>query len=265
MKTDLVKHAISGDKKALEELIISVKDKIYNLSIRYLWHPQNAEDATQEILIKIITNLSTFEGKSLFSTWCFRVAVNYLLNLKRSKAEQNITFSDFSNQLKEGLDRPSYSGADVAILEEEVKTGCTLGMLLCLSPELRIAFIIGAVFDLNGKEASQILDVTPETYRKRLSRAKESLEYFMNSNCGLVNKSKPCRCEKRIPYAIDTKRIDPGHLLVAGKVSEYNAQMEELHDAAGIFKSHPDFKASPNVLENIFNLLTSNRYSILKD
>ena len=47
MQTGL-KPAISGDRKALEELIVSVKDKIYNLSIRYLWHPQNAEDATRK-------------------------------------------------------------------------------------------------------------------------------------------------------------------------------------------------------------------------
>jgi RNA polymerase sigma factor (sigma-70 family) len=265
MQTNLVKLAISGDRKALEELISSVKDKIYNLSIRYLWHPQNAEDATQEILIKIITNLSTFKGESLFSTWCFRIAVNYLLNLKRNKTEQNITFSEFSNQLKEGLDRPSYSGADSGILEEEVKTGCTLGMLLCLSPEFRIAFILNTVFNLNSKEASQIMDIKPETFRKRLSRAKESVEHFMQANCGLINKSKPCRCGKRIPHAIETNRIDPQNLLFAGKIKDYNAQMEELHDVAGIYKSHPDFKTPAYLLKNIYTLLTSNRYTILKD
>jgi RNA polymerase sigma factor (sigma-70 family) len=264
MQTDRVKLAISGDKKALEELIASVKDKIYNLSLRYLWNPQNAEDATQEILIRVITNLSTFEARSLFSTWCFRIAVNYLLNLKRDKADQ-ITFSDFSSELRKGLDRPTYTGADTSILEEEVKTGCTLGMLLCLSPELRIAFILGTVFGLNSKEASLILEVTQETYRKRLSRARESLEYFMHSNCGLIQRSSPCRCKKRIPYAIETKRIDPANLLFAGKVNEYNAQMEELHDAAGIFRNHPNFATSPNMLKNIFDLLTSSRYTILKD
>ena len=64
MEMDLIKQAINGNKNALEHLIASVKDKIYNLSIRYLWNPMDAEDATQEILIKVITNLSTFEGKS---------------------------------------------------------------------------------------------------------------------------------------------------------------------------------------------------------
>jgi RNA polymerase sigma factor (sigma-70 family) len=265
METELIKQATSGDKKALEELIVSVKDKIYNLCLRYLWHPQDAEDATQEILIRIITNLSTFEGKSLFSTWCFRIGVNYLLNSKREKKIQNLTFTDFSNELKEGLDRPGYSGADSLLLEEEVKTGCTMGMLLCLSPELRIAFILDIVFNLNSKEAAVILDISPETFRKRLSRARESMEHFMQANCGLVNKARACRCNKRIPIAVETKRVDPRYLLFAGKIGEYNSQMEELHDTAGIFKSHPNFETSPGMLKNILNLVTSSRYTILKD
>jgi RNA polymerase sigma factor (sigma-70 family) len=265
MEKEQVKQAIGGDKKALEELILSVKDKIYNLSLRYLWHPQDAEDATQEILIRVITNLSTFEGKSLFSTWCFRVAVNYLLNSKRNKKEHNITFSDFSDQLAKGLDQPGYTGADTVLLEEEVKTGCTLGMLLCLSPELRLAFILDTVFHLNSNEAALILEMSAETFRKRLSRARESMQRFMNGNCGLVNKSRPCRCNKRIPHAIETKRVDPKYLLFSGKVGDYNSQMEELHDVAGIFNAHPGFKAPEAVLKNIFALLESNRYTILRD
>jgi RNA polymerase sigma factor (sigma-70 family) len=265
METNLVKRAMHGDRKALEELVISVKDKIYNLSLRYLWHPQNAEDATQEILIRIITNLSTFEGKSLFSTWCFRIGVNYLLNLKRDKTKHSISFSDFSNELREGLDRPAYTGTDSAILEQEVKNGCTLGMLLCLTPELRIAFILDHVFELSSKEASTIVNVTPEAYRKRLSRAKESMEHFMHANCGLVNKAKACRCKKRISYAIEKRRIDPGHLLFVDKLKTYNNEMEELHHVADIYKSHPDFNATPALLENIFSLLRSDQYGILRD
>src|SRR5688500_18552846 len=109
-------------------------------------------------------------------------------------------------------------------------------MLLCLSPELRMAFILGTVLNLNSNEASQMLEITPESFRKRLSRGKESLEHFMNSHCGLINESRPCRCGKRIPYALDAKRIDSRYLLFVSKTNEYNRQMEELHDAAGIFK-----------------------------
>ena len=65
----LVDCALSGDTKALEELLVSVQDMIYNLSLRMLGNPCDAEDASQEIFIRIITRLSTFKKESAFSTW----------------------------------------------------------------------------------------------------------------------------------------------------------------------------------------------------
>jgi RNA polymerase sigma factor (sigma-70 family) len=52
-----------------------------------LHHPQDAEDATQEILIKVLTRLSSFEGRSSFRTWLYRIVVNHVLNMKRGQEE----------------------------------------------------------------------------------------------------------------------------------------------------------------------------------
>ena len=75
----LVEAAKEGDKKALETLILKIQDKIYGLALRMLYNPSDAEDASQEILLKIITHLGTFRGESAFTTWMYRVAVNHLL------------------------------------------------------------------------------------------------------------------------------------------------------------------------------------------
>lgn len=64
----LADRAIGGDKKALEELLVGVQDMVYNLSLRMLGSPQDAEDASQEIYIRIITGLSSFRKESAFST-----------------------------------------------------------------------------------------------------------------------------------------------------------------------------------------------------
>ena len=74
----LVAQAASGDKEALEVLIADVQDMIFNLSLRMLGTFADAEDATQDILLKIITHLSSFRGESSLTTWVFRIAVNYL-------------------------------------------------------------------------------------------------------------------------------------------------------------------------------------------
>ena len=73
-----VDKATAGDKKALETLVAGVQDMVFNLSLRMLGTFADAEDATQDILLKMITHLSTFRGESAFTTWVFRIAVNHL-------------------------------------------------------------------------------------------------------------------------------------------------------------------------------------------
>ena len=70
---DAVEKAVSGDRKALEELLTGIQDPVFHLSLRMLGSIPDAEDATQEILLKVMTHLSSFRGESAFTTW----AVSY--------------------------------------------------------------------------------------------------------------------------------------------------------------------------------------------
>ena len=65
----LVRRANTGDQESLEKIVLAIKDYVYNLSLKMLLFPEDAKDATQEILVKVITHLSTFNHKSKFSTW----------------------------------------------------------------------------------------------------------------------------------------------------------------------------------------------------
>jgi RNA polymerase sigma factor (sigma-70 family) len=84
---NLLISARSGDRKALEDLVHRHQGWIFNIALRMLYHPQDAEDATQEILVKILTRLASFEGRSSFRTWLYRIVVNHLLNVRRSRVE----------------------------------------------------------------------------------------------------------------------------------------------------------------------------------
>jgi len=89
-KTDeiLINSAVDGDRKSLEELILRHQAWIYNVAIRMVFYPDEAQDVTQEILIKIVTKLSTFKGNSSFRTWVYRIVVNHVLNMKLSVGEK---------------------------------------------------------------------------------------------------------------------------------------------------------------------------------
>src|SRR5438552_6970389 len=84
---ELVEQAKNGDRAALEKLVLRHQAWIYNIAVRMVFRPQDAEEVTQEVLVKIITKLGTFNGESSFRTWLYRIAANHVLNMKRRNAE----------------------------------------------------------------------------------------------------------------------------------------------------------------------------------
>jgi RNA polymerase sigma factor (sigma-70 family) len=258
---ELVRSVLEGRKEALEELVKGIEKNIFNLSLRFLWSKEDAEDATQEILIKVITNLSKFEGKSKFTTWVYRISVNHLLNLKKNKLEQHLSFPLFGADLENGFRSPAYEAADKDLLAEEVKIGCTLGMLICLDRNHRVAYILGEVFELNSNEAADVLEISPENFRKRLSNARNQLQQFMQSYCGLVRKDNACRCNKRINYAIDTGKVrkDKQNFVNAEILSSSKTEMENLYTTSVIFKSHPHYPMNRDKSAELLSVLSEKR------
>jgi RNA polymerase sigma factor (sigma-70 family) len=247
----LAARARNGDRDALESLVVALKDDVYGLALRMLWHPQDAEDATQEILVRVVTRLATFRGESAFRTWVFRVAANHLLNARRGRAEVPISFDQFAGELGRGLaDRAP--GPDSRLLEEEVKIGCTTGMLLCLDRDHRLAYVLGEIVGLDSGAAAVALDIEPAAFRKRLQRSRERLQQFMAGHCGLLNASAPCRCAKRIDGAIAAGRVDPRRLLFATHaVRRAVERLDELRDAASVYRSHPDYAAPDGLVARV--------------
>lgn len=194
--SNLVFDSLNGSKESLETLVHRHQTFIYNIVWKMVLNPQNAEDITQDILIKVITKLATFNNKSQFRTWLYRIVVNHVLNIKKQFRE--LQFTDFNTVSSVLNDLPDNDESEESEnTTEDVKISCTAGMLLCLDREQRIIFILGAIFSIKSKLGADILQITPENFRQKLSRARKDLHSFMDGNCGLVNKSNPCRCPKK--------------------------------------------------------------------
>ena len=258
---EILEHAVarakSGDRAAFESVVRAVQKDIYNLAIRFLWHPQDAEDATQEILIRVLTGLGGFRGESGFRTWVYRVACNALLTLRKQRMEQqSLSFEQFDKDLAHGLsDAPLRIEDDASerLLLEEVKIGCTLAMLQCLDRDHRLAYILGEIMELDHIQAAEALETTPAAFRKRLSRARASIISFMKSHCGLISPTNACRCHRRVSTAIELGRMDPAHLLFATSQQQAKRfpqvlveirQLEETRRAAALYRSHPEARTS---------------------
>ena len=248
------KKAVEGDKVALNALLENIQHYIYNICIKILFHPDNAKDATQEILIKIVTHLSSFNFESHFSTWTYRIATNYLLNLLDKQKRQQMNFDIFAKDLAEGHNHYyNANNAEKKLLVEEVKIGCSTGMLQCLDTESRITYVVGEILEFNSTEGAYIQDITPDTFRKRLSRAREKINEFTKQNCGLVNPQNNCRCHKKVDDAIIKNRINPNNLLFASK--ELITSIAEVETATGLIQSNPNYEYPKQRLNEIKKIL----------
>lgn len=270
----LVARAVDGDQAALEAVIRLLRDPLYRLALRMVWRPADAEDATQEILIRVLTRLASWRGEASLLTWAYRIGVNYLLNLRRHTPQEanGLSLEQFRADLADGLAGDDYAGPDAGLLAEEVRLSCSQAVLQCLERGERVAFVLGEIFELTSSEAAWILDVTPAAYRKRLERARRRIQAFMTSTCGIVNPSAFCRCARRVAKAVTIGRIDPRRPALVNHavsrpgrdVTEAAAQLHRLHDAAAVLRAHPDYAAPRERTEAVLGLLRSGRFPLLE-
>ena len=262
----LVDKANSGDSKALELLLIEVKDFVYNLSLKMLLFPEDAKDATQEILIKVITQLSTFNNQSQFKTWVYRVAVNYLLTQKKKRSKEfAMNFNDYADLIDSGHSREvkySKNEGELLLLEEGVKVSCTQGLLLCLNEMDRVVYILSEIFDFSSIEGADILSITSANFRKKLSRSRNKIRSFLNNKCGLANPKNPCRCTKKIDFLISQKIVNPNKLRFAelsNRSIDLISKIDDLEKSVAIYRSVPAVQSPVVILKEIKRIFNINQ------
>jgi RNA polymerase sigma factor (sigma-70 family) len=214
----LARRAAEGDRAALSELVREIQHPMYRLALRFLGDPDDAQDACQEILIRIVTRLGTFEGRSRFSTWAYTVAVRSLLRTRRRLYESSVQGAEqYAAALDAGLGDvdPTVEEAEYRLLSEEVRISCTYGMLLCLPRAQRAAYLLADVLGLTDGEGAEILDCSREAFRQRVSRARRTLRFVIDNRCGLVDLNSPCRCGRQIAAAEAGGVIDRARLPLA--------------------------------------------------
>ena len=266
----LIKSALAGDRKSLEDLVYRHQAWIYNIALRMVFFPQEAEDVTQEVLIKMLTKLSTFRGESSFRTWLYRIVVNHVLNMKKSLGEKkhNDNFDDYWRAIENtpDMDLPhqgTYS-VEMETIVNEVKVSCMSGMLLCLDREQRLIYILGVIFQVTDKIGAEIMDITRDNFRQRLSRARKQMFNFMHDKCGLMDKKNPCSCEKKTKALVECGYVNPNNLLfninyvhsvdkaAEGKSERFDELMDERSQK--LFRENP-FQDPPDFVKTLREIL----------
>ena len=272
---ELIKKAINGSKKALNDLIIIHEPFIYNVAWKFTADQNEASDITQEVLIKVVTKLSTFKAESSFITWLYKIVFNEFMQTKRRPMEETWdNFEDFANKLN-AIPSPelSYEEEQENLLRTKTaKTRCMSGMLMCLTREQRLIYLLGDVFNIDHNLGADIFEISKDNFRKKLSRTRKDFHSFMNQQCGLVNTDNPCRCSKKGKAMEAAGRMQTNAKLFDSK---YSATILEYAESVGdevsdlidrkyieFFQAHPTKKEfnKETVINELINDSNYNQY-----
>ena len=215
---DLARRAADGDREALSALVREIQQPMYRLTLRFLGNPDDAQDATQEILIRIVTRLGTFEGRSKFTTWAYIVAVRSLLRTRKRFAETAVQGpEEFAAALDAGMGDidPTIDEVEYRLLCEEVRISCTYGMLLCLARHSRAAYLLADVLGLTDADGAEILDCTARDVPPAGVAGAAHAAPGDRQPVRLVDPANPCRCGRQIASSEDAGILDRSHLSLA--------------------------------------------------
>jgi len=172
---DLLRGVLGGDRKAFETLVGRYQSKVYRLAMGLTHNAQDAEEILQEVFLKVYQNLAEFEGKSAFSSWLYRIALNTTyMKLRERRGTNLVSLDDVANQLEEiSLDqeakwssRPDeqlHTAEAFAIIEKAVEK---------LPEEFKSVLILRDIEGFTNEEVGEILDLSVPAVKSRLHRAR---------------------------------------------------------------------------------------------
>ncbi len=266
----VVTRARAGDREALELVVGAIQDRVFGLALRMLGHRSDAQDATQEILVKVITRLNSFRGESRFTTWVYSVASNHLRTLAaRGLERRKLSFDQLAERQCGRLEELAPPRAEHAALTNEIRVMCLHQLLSCLDREHRLAYLFGEVLELSSAEGAHVLDIESATYRKRLSRARKRMQEFMRQRCGLVRSDNVCQCEQWVELGVAQGVVDPDAPHFTGPGVDGSPQgtslqldaaalegLDELTRIATLFRRLPGFRAPEGLMDALSAVLS---------
>ncbi|HET6841122.1 MAG TPA: sigma-70 family RNA polymerase sigma factor [Candidatus Angelobacter sp.] len=185
----LVRKCLTGDSRAWEEIVRLHQRRIYNLCYRFTGSPDNAQDLTQDVFIRVYRTLASYDvEKGAFTTWLTTLTRNLLVDHFRRSRQDRVTDSmdaglreeDDSLSLSDRLEDHGPSPDDRLASKETQKM--VQAALARLSPDLREAVILRDLQDMDYREIAQTLNVPEGTVKSRINRGRMELARLLSRN-----------------------------------------------------------------------------------
>ena len=185
----------------ITEIYDTYEKKIYNYILRMVKNEQAAEDLTQEVFIKVYQKLASYRGDAAFSTWIYRIATNTYLDHFRSAGHKRTTVTDQLEEDDFSAAKPDEADKVLSIEESLIKTtmnSCIRGYLNNLSEDYRSVIMLHDLQGLKNREISDVLEVSLDTVKIRLHRARKKFRSVLAANCNFyTNQRDGLNCDQK--------------------------------------------------------------------
>jgi len=179
---EIIERAKKGDPHAQSLLVNQYSKRVYNLALRILRNREEAEDVLQETFLTVINKLDTFDGRSSFFTWVYRIATNASLMLLRKKKIRRANFRDndldpeqiYLSNVVDWTQDPT-----ARIENKEIKQRIDEA-LSTLKEKYKTVFVLRDIEGLSTRETAEILDISEENVKIRLLRARQALRNYLS-------------------------------------------------------------------------------------
>ena len=193
-----------------ESLVREHGKKVYNLAYRITGNQLDAEDVTQDTFLQVHRSLDRFRGDSAAYTWIYRIAVNASLQVKRTVNKAYIdsldeTILQFSDDVPEDVKKWQADPETRYIYDEllsEVQKACYHFITFRLTDEQRVVYVMRAMLGFSLDDMARILEISKNTVKARLHRAKTALGAYFSGRCQWVEGGGECSCESRLGFAL---------------------------------------------------------------
>ena len=172
-----------GDAEAFSEFVREYEKNVYNIALRVLKNAQDAEDAAQEVFLRVYRNIRKFEGRSSLSTWTYQITMNVCLDTTRKRKHQaESPLMQVIDGEEVGADVPDDSYQPEQVYERREMRETVRGAIDSLPQDQREVIVLRELTGLSYTELSSVLNVTEGTVKSRLYRARERLANILREN-----------------------------------------------------------------------------------
>ncbi len=172
----MVRRAQSGDEAAYEELVRTHQHRVVAIASRLLRGSQEAEDVAQQVFVKAYFSLRSFDLRSKFSTWLYKIAVNECWNhLRKKKARPLVYEADLSEEQSERYQGAAQRSGMVDPEEAARQQDLVEWLLGQLDPKDRMMLELKEAQGFSIDEIAEVLELNPNTVKVRLFRARGKL------------------------------------------------------------------------------------------